>query len=182
MAVLEIVKYGNPILSKVCRDVVDFPVKRDIIKNMYDTMYEAEGIGLAANQIRLDMNLFIIDITHTDETDETFEFVNAKIINSWGESLYGEGCLSIPDISFEVKRPEEIQVKYQTIDGTKKEDKFEGLMGRAIQHEIDHLNGFLITDRVSSVAKMQFNKKLEEIKNQSIFKHQGYNSKQNVIL
>ncbi len=182
MAVLEIVKYGNPILSKVCREVDDFPVEKEIIRNMYDSMYEAEGIGLAANQIGLDMNLFIIDITHTEETDETFEFVNAKIIDSWGESLYGEGCLSIPEVSFDVKRPEEIQVNYQTIDGTRKEGKFDGLMGRAIQHEIDHLNGMLITDRVSSVAKMQFNKKLEEIKNQSISKHQDFNSKQKVIL
>jgi len=182
MAVLKIVKYGNPILSKVCREVDDFPVEKEIIRNMYDSMYEAEGIGLAANQIGLDMNLFIIDITHTEETDETFEFVNAKIIDSWGESLYGEGCLSIPEVSFDVKRPEEIQVNYQTIDGTRKEGKFDGLTGRAIQHEIDHLNGMLITDRVSSVAKMQFNKKLEEIKNQSISKHQDFNSKQKVIL
>lgn len=182
MAVLEIVKYGNPILSKVCREVDDFPVEKEIIGNMYDSMYEAEGIGLAANQIGLDMNLFIIDITHTEETDETFEFVNAKIINSWGESLYGEGCLSIPEVIFDIKRSEEIQVNYQTIDGTRRESKFDGLMGRAIQHEVDHLNGLLITDRVSSVAKIQFNKKLEEIKNQSIPKHQDFNSKQKVIL
>jgi peptide deformylase len=182
MAVREIVKYGNPILAKQCKDVTDFPFDDNIIQDMYDTMYEADGIGLAANQIGLDMNLFIIDITHTEETDDTFEFVNAKILNSWGESLYAEGCLSIPEVSFEVKRPEEILVRYQIADGKQKEDKFTGLMGRAIQHEIDHLNGFLITDRVSSVAKIQYNKKLEEIKNLSEAHYKNQHRNQEVIL
>lgn len=164
MAVLEIVKYGDPILSKVCSTVKDFPVPKSIIQDMYDTMYEAEGIGLAASQVGLSINLFIVDIIHTEETDETFEFVNGKILESWGKSSYSEGCLSIPEITLEVERPEKILFSYQTVDGDTNENVFDGLLSRAIQHEVDHLNGRLILDRVSSIARLQYNRQLSEIK------------------
>lgn len=179
MPAKEIVKYGDPRLRKVCKTVKDFPVLPDIITNMYDSMYEAEGIGLAANQIGIDINLFIIDITHTDEVTESAEFVNGKIVDSHGESTISEGCLSIPGVEFEIKRPEFITLQYQKIDGSKHEQEFVGLYARAIQHEIDHLNGKLIVDHVSSIAKLRYKSQLKEIKENAdyhysdLLKHSG---------
>ena len=164
MPAKEIVKYGDPRLRKVCKTVKDFSILPDIIDNMYDSMYEAEGIGLAANQMGIGINLFIIDITHTDEVTESAEFVNGKIVDSHGESTISEGCLSIPGVEFEIKRPEFITLQYQKIDGSKHEQEFGGLYARAIQHEIDHLNGKLIVDHVSSIAKLRYKSQLKEIK------------------
>lgn len=164
MPAKEIVKYGDPRLRKVCKTVKDFSILPDIIDNMYDSMYEAEGIGLAANQISIDINLFIIDITHTDEVTESAEFVNGKIVDSHGESTISEGCLSIPGVEFEIKRPEFITLQYQKIDASKHEQEFGGLYARAIQHEMDHLNGKLIVDHVSSIAKLRYKSQLKEIK------------------
>lgn len=164
MPAKEIVKYGDPRLRKVCKTVNDFSVLPKIIASMYDSMYEAEGIGLAANQIGIDINLFIIDITHTDEVTESAEFVNGKIIDSHGESTISEGCLSIPGVEFEIKRPEFITLQYQKIDGSEHGQEFGGLYARAIQHEMDHLNGKLIVDHVSSIAKLRYKSQLKEIK------------------
>ena len=164
MPAQEIVKYGDPRLRKVCKTVKDFSVLPDIVSSMYDSMYEAEGIGLAANQIGIDINLFIIDITHTDDVTESVEFVNGKIVDSHGESEFSEGCLSIPGVEFEIKRPEFITLQFQKIDGSKHEQEFGGLYARAIQHEIDHLNGKLIIDHVSAVAKLRYKSQLKEIK------------------
>ena len=164
MSILEIVKYGDPRLRKICEAVSDFSVLPDIVANMYDSMYEAEGIGLAANQIGIDLNLFIIDITHLEEVDETAEFVNGKIVDSHGESSFSEGCLSVPGVEFEIKRPEFITLQYQKLDGSKHEQEFSGLYSRAIQHEMDHLNGKLIVDHVSTIAKLRYKSQLKEIK------------------
>lgn len=164
MSAAEIVKYGDPRLRKICQTVKDFSILSKIIANMYDSMYEAEGIGLAANQIGVDLNLFIIDITHIDEVDEPAEFVNGKIVDSHGESTIAEGCLSIPGVEFEIKRPEFITLQYQKIDGSKHEKEFNGLYARSIQHEMDHLNGKLIIDHVSSIAKLRYKSQLKAIK------------------
>lgn len=164
MSAIEIVKYGDPRLRKICKTVKDLSLLPDIISNMYDSMYEAEGIGLAANQIGIDLNLFIIDITHVDEVTESAEFINSKIVDSRGESTFSEGCLSLPGVEFEIKRPEFITLQYQKIDGSKNEQEFGGLYARAIQHEMDHLNGKLIVDRVTSIAKLRYKTQLKEIK------------------
>ena len=92
MAVLNIVQYGSPILRKECKPVTDYSVLPKIIEDMFDTMYEQEGIGLAANQVGIDMNLMIIDVSHTDEVDEAHIFVNGQILESFGESEL-EDCL-----------------------------------------------------------------------------------------
>ena len=164
MSIVDIVKYGDPRLHKVCKTVEDFSILPDIIATMYDSMYEAEGIGLAANQIGIDLNLFIIDISHSDEAAEPNEFINGKIIASHGDSSFSEGCLSIPGVEFEIKRPEFITLHYQKLDGSKHEQEFGGLYARAIQHELDHLNGKLIVDHVSSITKMRYKTRLKEIK------------------
>lgn len=167
MALMDVVKYGDPILRKKCAAVTDFTTLPTLVDDMFDTMYEEEGIGLAANQVGIDLNLMIIDVSHTDETDETNIFVNGEITDSWGESVFEEGCLSIPEVRLEVKRPEFIKFNYQDMEGQEKEEEFSGLLGRAIQHEIDHLNGVFIVDRVSPLVKMQVKKQLKEIEKSS---------------
>ena len=111
MSVLEVVNYGNPILRKRCNQVADFSRLSDFIDDMFDTMYEEEGIGLAANQVGVDLNLFIIDISHTDDNEFPRIFINGEITSSRGESVFSEGCLSIPEVALEVTRPEVIQFK-----------------------------------------------------------------------
>ncbi len=167
MAVLDIVKYGDPILRKVCAPVTDFSGLDSFIEDMFDTMYEAEGIGLAANQVGRDMNLFVMDITHTDEADEPAVFINGEILSGEGECSFEEGCLSIPEVRFEIVRPEKIRLRYQTPDKEWHEETFAGLWARAIQHEIDHLTGKMIVDRVSKLTRIQYKKQLSTLEKQS---------------
>jgi len=168
MAVLKVVNYGNPILRKVCEPVKDFAKLDAIIADMFDSMYEAEGIGLAANQVGIDLNLFIIDITHTEESEYTHTFINSSIIETGGDKeLFQEGCLSLPGIALDVLRPEKVKLRYQTLDEQWHEDEFEGLLARAIQHEMDHLNGVFIVDRVSEIERIQYQKDLKELERKS---------------
>ena len=170
MSVLEVVNYGNPILRKRCKQVTDFSRLSDFIDDMFDTMYEEEGIGLAANQVGVDLNLFIIDISHTDDNEYPRIFINGEITSSQGESIFSEGCLSIPEVALEVTRPEVISFKYQDINEKWHEEELDGLLARAIQHEIDHLNGVLIIDLVSEMQRLKVNKEVKRIKNESIVK------------
>ena len=168
MAVLKVVNYGNPILRKVCEPVRDFAKLDSIISDMFDSMYEAEGIGLAANQVGIDLNLFIIDITHTEESESTHIFINSSIIETGGdEELFQEGCLSLPGIALDVLRPEKVKLRYQTLDEEWHENEFEGLLARAIQHEMDHLNGVFIVDRVSEIERIQYQKELKDLERKS---------------
>ena len=168
MSVLKVVHYGDPILRKKCNEVKDFSKLSTLIENMFDTMYEEEGIGLAANQVGVDMNMFIIDIAHTDENEFPRIFINGKIIKCEGESVFSEGCLSIPQVALEVIRPESILFKYQDINQNWHEEKFDGLLARAIQHELDHLNGVLIIDIVDEIQKANVQREVNKIKNDSI--------------
>ena len=164
MAVREVVHYGDPILRKVCKPVKDFKKLSSLIDDMFDTMYEESGVGLAANQIGVDLNLFIIDISGIEEETESVHiFINGKIMESSGESWFEEGCLSIPNIRLEVKRPEFIQFKYQDETGTEHIEEMRGLLARAIQHEIDHLKGVFIVDRVTKTVKMTVENDLKMI-------------------
>ena len=168
MSVLQVVNYGDPILRKKCKEVKDFSNLSKLIENMFDTMYEEEGIGLAANQVGVNMNMFIIDIAHTDENEFPRTFINGTIIKVEGESAFSEGCLSIPQVALEVIRPESILFKYQDINQKWHEEKFDGLLARAIQHEMDHLNGILIIDLVDEIQKANVQREVNKIKNDSI--------------
>ncbi|MDP6339522.1 MAG: peptide deformylase [Candidatus Marinimicrobia bacterium] len=171
MALREIVHYGDPILRKVCQSVKDFSKLTKLIDDMFDTMYEESGIGLAANQVGVDLNLFIIDITDIEEEAENiYVFINSQIQESHGESWFEEGCLSIPDVRLDVKRPEFITLKYQDENGEDHVEKFSGHLARAIQHEVDHLNGVFIVDRVSQTAKMTVKKELKTIEKKAVSK------------
>jgi len=183
MAVKNIVHYGDPILRKKCDSLKDFSNIDPLLDDMFDSMYEAEGIGLAANQIGLDMNLFIIDVTHTEETETPHVFINSKIISKYGdEGVYQEGCLSLPGISLDVLRPEKVTLKYQTPDEEWHEDEFEGLLSRAIQHETDHLNGIYIIDRVSEIEKIQYHTELKEIEKISKKRYKVQSGKKGFVL
>ena len=182
MSVLEVVNYGDPILRKKCQSVSDFSKLSSFVEDMFDTMYEEEGIGLAANQVGVDMNLFIIDISHTDEKEFPRVFINGEIIKSDGEGVYSEGCLSIPQIALEVTRPEKIRFKYQDMKKIWHEEEFDGLLARAIQHEMDHLNGVLIIDLVSEMQRAKIQREVNEIKNKSIAKIKHTSGKKRFVL
>ena len=168
MAAMEVVHYGDPILRKKCSPVTDLEKIEALINNMFDTMYEENGLGLAANQVGVDLNLFIIDISSFEDDEKTHVFINGEIVGSSGESWFEEGCLSIPDVRLNIKRPDTIQFKFQDVLGKEHLEEFDGLMARAIQHEVDHLNGIFIVDRVSQTSKMSVDKSLKDIEKNAI--------------
>ena len=170
MAVMEVVQYGDPILRKKCNPVTDYGKIGSLINDMFDTMYEENGLGLAANQVGVDLNLFIIDLSAIEENEKTHVFVNGEIVDSSGESWFEEGCLSIPEVRLNVNRPEKIKFKFQDVSGNEHIEEYDGLMARAIQHEMDHLNGIFIVDRVSQTEKMSVNKSLRDIEKSAIKK------------
>ena len=144
MAIRNIVKDGDPVLRKICRSVISFDEKlATLIDDMLDTMYEANGVGLAAPQVGILRRICVIDVGNGP-----IELVNPAIINEEGEQIGDEGCLSIPGQSGLVKRPLRVKVKAQDRNGKTFEVSGEGLLARACCHEIDHLNGILYKDKV----------------------------------
>ena len=162
---LPVLKFGDPLLRKKVKQIEDFTVIPAIVEKMFQTMASENGIGLAANQIGMSINLLIIDTCNCEieEEGETYTFVNSEILWTEGETVMEEGCLSIPDIRAEIKRPETILLKYQDLDKNYNERHFSGLISRAIQHEIDHLNGKLFIDYLSPTKRMLIAKRLLEI-------------------
>ena len=157
---LEIYKLGNPVLRKNSHRIskVDNTI-RNLAKDMLQSMYSAKGIGLAAPQIGIHKELLVIDINFEDSAAEPLILINPEII-AYGSTLnsYEEGCLSIPGIYLNVVRPSTIKLKFRDEMGRPRKMKADGLLARCIQHEMDHLNGVLFVDRVSS--KEDLNKEL----------------------
>ncbi len=144
MAIRNIVKDGDPVLRKICRSVINFDEKlATLLDDMIDTMYEANGVGLAAPQVGILRRVCVIDVG-----DGPIELINPAIISEEGDQIGDEGCLSIPGQSGLVKRPMKVTVKAQDRNGNTFEVSGEGLLARAFCHEIDHLNGILYTDKV----------------------------------
>ena len=164
-SILPIVKYGDPILRKPVEDITDFAPLSDITDQMFNTMYHEGGIGLAANQVGLSLNILILDTTNVDDEkdDSPYIFINSKIINIEGTIVLEEGCLSVPEIRAEIERPESIKLKYQDLDKNFHENTFTGLISRIIQHELDHLQGKFFIDYLPPVTKLLINKRLLEI-------------------
>lgn len=156
--------YGQDILRKKTEPVerVDESLEQ-LIRDMFETMYQEEGIGLAANQVGVDKSIATIDISHTDENIPPFVLINPEIIESEGENAMEEGCLSIPGIHEEVKRPDRIVVRYMTRDNEVIEREATGMLARVIQHETDHLNGTFFVDRIGSVKRRILQRKLNTI-------------------
>ncbi|HAP01367.1 MAG TPA: peptide deformylase [Bacteroidetes bacterium] len=179
---LPIVAYGDPLLRKKAEDIsIDYPNLKEVIANMYDTMYNASGVGLAAPQIGLSVRLFIIDSAQIlnkkndkaeDDDDNDFEgeegvkqvFINAKVHSRAGEKwIYNEGCLSIPNIREDITRPDEVDIEYLDEDFKHYRKKFSGFTGRIIQHEFDHIEGILFTDHLKPLKKRLLKNRLEKI-------------------
>ena len=175
--ILPIVAYGDPVLRKECKDIdADYPNLKELIVNMKETMYNASGVGLAAPQIGKAIRLFIIDASpfaedeDLDEADrETLKsfnkvFINAQILEEEGEEWsFNEGCLSIPDVRQDVLRQPKVTIEYQDEDFKTHTEVLEGLAARVFQHEYDHIEGVLFTDKISSLKKRLIKKKLENI-------------------
>ncbi|MEM0575720.1 peptide deformylase [Flavobacterium polysaccharolyticum] len=175
--ILPIIGYGDPVLRKVGEEVTpDYPNLKEVIENMYETMYNAFGVGLAAEQVGLPLRLFVVDTTPFSDDDDLetaaqkqlkgFKktFINAKIIKEEGEEwAFNEGCLSIPDVREDVYRKPIVTIEYCEEDFVMKTEVFDGLIARVIQHEYDHIEGILFTDKISSLKKRLIQKKLKNI-------------------
>ena len=175
--ILPIVAFGDPVLRKVATDITpEYPNLDTLLENMFETMYNAYGVGLAAPQIGLPIRLFIVDATGFAEDEELDEaqrsqlegmkkvFINAKIIKRDGEPwVFNEGCLSIPDVREDVFRPESITIEYYDENFNKKVEEFDGLAARVIQHEYDHIEGILFTDKLSALKRRLLKGKLSNI-------------------
>lgn len=168
--ILPIVAYGDIVLKKVAIDIdAKFPELKSLIKNMWDTMYNANGVGLAAPQIGQDIRLFVVDSEPMFDEDEDNlgikkVFINATILEEWGEEwTYEEGCLSIPGIREDVVRPKNIRIEYWDENFKKHTAEFEGMNARVIQHEYDHIEGVLFTDHLKPLKRKLLSKQLTNI-------------------
>ncbi len=170
MSLLKIHIYGDPVLRARAEEVEEINDEiRQLVNDMFDTMYAADGVGLAAPQVGVSKRLFIVDVSDVEgEPDEPAVFINPKIVwRSDSTGIFEEGCLSIPGIREDVKRPLEIQVEALNEKGEKVHFKAEGLFARAIQHEYDHLNGVLFVDYLSAVKKVKIKGRLEQLERQA---------------
>jgi peptide deformylase len=162
---LDICKYGETVLKEKAREVQNIDEQTaELVKRMRRTMYEANGVGLAAPQVGQSIQLAVVDLTQGEEQDEFMVLINPRIIESEGSEAGDEGCLSIPGITTQVSRATRIRVRAYDLQGREIEKDFEGYKARAIQHEIDHLRGILILDRVSSLKKQLLKKEIKKLK------------------
>ncbi|MDR2282005.1 MAG: peptide deformylase [Sphingobacterium sp.] len=170
---LPIVAYGDPVLRKKTEEIdEDYPQLKELIDNMFETMYTAHGVGLAAPQIGLPIRLFVIDGSpfaededgDTDLKDFKRVFINPIIVKEYGEKwAFNEGCLSIPDINEEVMRPSNVVINYLDENFEEKEEDLAGLAARIVQHEYDHIEGKLFVDKLGPLKKTMLKSKLDQI-------------------
>jgi peptide deformylase len=175
--ILPIYGYGETVLRQVAEEIPsDFPNLSAIIANMYETMYNAYGVGLAAPQVGMSIRLFIVDTEPFSDSDDLSKeeqqqlkgfkrtFINATMLKEDGEEWgFNEGCLSIPEVREDVYRNERITIEYCDENFNKKTEVFEGLIARVIQHEYDHIEGILFTDHLTILKKTLIKKKLQNI-------------------
>ena len=172
--ILPIIAYGHPVLKKVCAPIEQGNVQiEELIANMWETMYNAKGVGLAGPQVGVANRIFLIDTLQlkNEENEDGIKqvFLNAKILSEEGEPwVYEEGCLSIPKLVGDVERQELVTIKYE--DETFKEHTmtFSGMNARVIQHEYDHIEGILFTERLKPLKRRLIARKLEQIKKGNI--------------
>jgi peptide deformylase len=166
-----IVAYGDPILRRVATpiDPAEYPHIKELVVNIFETMYAAHGVGLAAPQVGLSMRLFVVDASPFGEDDDSLKnfkkvFINAKVLEETGDEWpFNEGCLSIPDIREDVQRTKNVRISYFDEDWKHHEETFTGMAARVIQHEYDHIEGKLFIDKLSPLRKRLINKKLTDI-------------------
>ena len=175
--ILPIVAYGDPVLRKETEEITkDYPNLDAVLENMFETMYEARGIGLAAPQVNLPIRLFIVDASPFGDDEDLSEeeqqfastfkrvFLNARILEESGDEwAFNEGCLSIPDVREDVFRKPVIVMEYQDENFKKHKETFSGMVARIIQHEYDHIEGILFTDKLSPLKKRLIKGRLANI-------------------
>lgn len=171
---LPIYAYGQPVLKKVAEPIdASYPDLKTLIANMWETMYNADGVGLAAPQIGLGIRLFLIDTVEVERKKEKADtdiglkqvFINAQILEESGDLwAYEEGCLSIPRVTGDVERQKQIRIKWQDENFEDHEAVFTGINARVIQHEYDHIEGQLFTEKLKPLKKRLVQRKLEDIR------------------
>ena len=185
MAIREILEVPDPRLKVVSEPVTAFDAElRQLVDDMFETMYDAPGIGLAAIQVGVPLRVLVIDLQPDDEDAEPVAcnhdghhhhhqptkkeprvFINPEILDPSDEfSVYSEGCLSVPEIYADVERPARIRARWQDVDGTVHEEAMEGLLATCLQHEMDHLEGILFIDHLSRLKRNMALKKLEKLR------------------
>lgn len=181
---LDIVKYGHPVLREKGQRIERVtPEIRQLAADMLETMYGAEGLGLAAQQVGRALMLTVIDVGHvTDRPSEMFVdgkpqdlktamplvLINPQIRNPEGEQVASEGCLSIPDVNADIRRAATVTVHAQSLDGQEIIFECSGLLARAAQHEVDHLNGILFTERMDAATRVSFAGKLKKMQKETL--------------
>jgi peptide deformylase len=173
--ILPVYLYGHPVLRKETKDIpLDYPGLKTLLENMYETMYKADGVGIAAPQVGLEDRILVIDLSPFEEQDPDCAgfkkaFINAHIIERDGEEvLMEEGCLSVPNIHENVSRSNRIRMQYLDENLQPHDEIFEGFKARVIQHEYDHLDGILFVDRIAGIRKQLIRSKLNKIMNGNV--------------
>jgi len=164
MAILEILKYPQPVLSKVAAPVKDVSAKTvTLVKDMLETMYAAPGVGLAAPQVGVSQRIVVIDVDHENPGKQVYKLINPVITRSEGEMIWEEGCLSVVDFTAEVMRAAQVEVVAIDEDETELKITAEGLLAVALQHEIDHLDGKLFIDRISRLKRELYTRRRKKM-------------------
>ncbi len=159
-----IVKYGDPVLDAPAQKVTVFDDKlKAMLDDMFESMYAAHGVGLAAPQIGINKRIAVIDVTFKEDPDAKIVIINPEIIKQEGKQSSGEGCLSLPDFRETVSRANRVTVRAQDADGEWFETSGEGLLARAFLHEIDHLNGKLFISHVSALKRDLIKRKIKKL-------------------
>jgi len=173
--ILPIVAYGHSTLRKESGKIdPDYPGLKDLIDNMFETMYSSSGVGLAAPQVNRSIRLIVIDASPYSEEYPDAEGIKKVLINPWivdesgDEWSFNEGCLSLPEIREDVVRKPIVRLQYQDEDFNSYEEEFSGLLARITQHEYDHLEGILFVDRINSLRKRLLKRRLNDISNGNI--------------
>ena len=168
--ILPVVAYGHPVLKRIAEDIEpDYPNLQQLIEDMFETMYHSDGVGLAAPQINKSIRLFVVDAdpfheNYPEAKDFKKVFINPEIIEYSEETMvFGEGCLSLPDMHEEVARPKRIVINYLDENFVEHEEEYDGVRARVIQHEYDHLEGKVYVDRLAPMRKMMLKNKLRNI-------------------
>ncbi len=168
--ILPVYLYGQPILRKVTQDIPeDYKDLKQLVENMYETMYNADGVGLAGPQVGLDLRIFVVDLSPLADEEPTFKdfkkvFVNARIIERDGEEVVTEeGCLSLPGIHEKVPRKNRIRIQYLDENRVPYDEVYEGYKARVIQHEYDHIDGIMFIDHISGIRKQLIKSKLNDM-------------------
>ena len=166
----KIVKYGNPVLEEVCAPVAEEEFGseelRSLVSDMFETMYHAQGVGLAAPQVGVLKRLTVIDCSGGEGDAQPHVLINPEIVDKGGSQVGREGCLSIPGFTGNVSRPMRVRTLYRTVEGERDELEGEELLARVICHEYDHLNGVLFLRHLSALKRSMIKKKIRALRKQ----------------